>query len=61
MVGDSVPSFIGSLTDGLPKRPVPNWLKLDVQKLRGEVLGVPDISDIDTGIESRLIVEFYSR
>jgi len=32
-----------------------------VQKLRGEVLGVPDISDIDTGIESRLIVEFYSR
>jgi small subunit ribosomal protein S4 len=61
MVGDSVPSFIGDLTDGLPKRPVPNWLKLDVAKLRGEVLGSPDVADIDTGIESRLIVEFYSR
>ena len=61
MVGDSVPSFIGDLTDGLPKRPVPSWLNLDVAKLRGEVLGFPDVADIDTGIESRLIVEFYSR
>ena len=58
---DSVPDFIQALTDGLPKRPVPSWLSLDVANLEGEVLSVPDASEIDTGIESRLIVEFYSR
>ena len=57
----SMPQFSKDLTEGLPKRPVPTWLALDVENLTGQVLSVPVISEIDTGIDSRLIVEFYSR
>jgi small subunit ribosomal protein S4 len=60
-VGDTVPEFIETLTDGLPKRPVPQWLRLDAENLAGQVVTEPNMSEIDTGIESRLIVEFYSR
>ncbi len=57
----SVPEFVAALTEGLPRRPVPRWLRLDPPTLTGEVLSLPEVSDIDTGIEARLIVEFYSR
>jgi len=60
-VGDSIPAFIEALTDGIPKRPVPQWLSLDIEKLRGQVVSLPSASEIDLGIDSRLIVEFYSR
>ena len=60
-VDDTVPEFIETLTDGLPKRPVPQWLRLDAENLAGQVVTEPNLSEIDTGIESRLIVEFYSR
>jgi small subunit ribosomal protein S4 len=60
-VKDSVPDFIQTLTDGLPKRPVPIWLRLDAANLKGEVASMPGSSDIETGIDSRLIVEFYSK
>ena len=57
----STPEFVTVLTDGLPKRPVPTWLNLDVANLTGEVTGMPDMSEVDTGVDSRLIVEFYSK
>ena len=57
----STPEFIEVLTEGLPKRPVPSWLTLDVANLAGQVASLPDMSEIDTGVDSRLIVEFYSR
>ncbi len=57
----STPEFIEVLTEGLPKRPVPSWLTLDVANLTGQVASLPDMSEIDTGVDSRLIVEFYSR
>ena len=40
---------------------VPNWLKLDSKALTGQVLQVPERSDIDAAINEQLIVEFYSR
>ena len=58
---DSTPGFVEALTDGIPKRPVPSWLKLEPGALTGEVLSLPERSEIDTGIDVRLIVEFYSR
>ena len=58
---DSTPQFVQDLTAGLPRRPVPRWLNLDAPNLRGEVITLPDVSDQDTGIDARLIVEFYSR
>ena len=53
--------FFKILTDGLPKRPVPNWLTLDVGKVEGTVASLPENADIDTKIETRLIVEYYSK
>lgn len=58
---DSVAEFVGALTAGLPKRPVPSWLALDAENLSGEVLSMPATSEMESGIEMRLIVEFYSR
>ena len=58
---DATPGFVEALTDGIPKRPVPSWLKLEPGTLTGEVLSLPEPSEIDTGIDVRLIVEFYSR
>jgi small subunit ribosomal protein S4 len=57
----NTPEFVLALTDGIPKRPVPRWLTLDPENLTGHVASIPDMSEIDTGIDSRLIVEFYSR
>ena len=45
----------------LGKRAAPAWLSLDPQAATGNVLALPQPSDIDTGIEARLIVELYSR
>jgi small subunit ribosomal protein S4 len=55
------PEFVTALTEGLPKRPVPSWLNLNADNLTGQVTSLPDISEIGTSIDSRLIVEFYSR
>ncbi|MDP6452003.1 MAG: 30S ribosomal protein S4 [SAR202 cluster bacterium] len=57
----STPEYIQILTDGLPKRPVPSWLRLDVPNLSGEIVTVPHVSEVNTNIEARLIVEFYSK
>lgn len=53
--------FIQEITKGIPKRPVPDWLSLSTDDLKGKVNQLPIVSDVDTGIDSRLIVEFYSR
>lgn len=58
---DSRPDFVAVLTDGIPRRPVPSWLALDADNLKGEVVSQPDPSEIDSGVDPRLIVEFYSR
>ena len=60
-VNGTVPEFVAVLTDGIPKRPVPTWLQLDVANLVGHVVSVPDPSEIETDIDLRLIVEFYSK
>ena len=60
-VNGSVPDFIAALTEDLPKRPVPSWLNLDTANLTGQVLSLPDGVDVDIGIDSRLIVELYSK
>ena len=39
----------------------PSWLKVNPNKLEIEVVDLPSPQHFDQGIESRLIVEFYSR
>jgi small subunit ribosomal protein S4 len=60
-VNGSVPDFISTLTADLPRRPVPNWLQLEGARLTGTVASLPHPSEIDTGIDARLIIEFYSK
>ncbi len=57
----STPQFIQDITDGLPRRAVPPWLRLDVPNLSGEVASLPVVGEIETGIDARLVVEFYSK
>ena len=40
---------------------VPSWITVDVDKLEGKVVALPNREDIDTPIEEHLIVELYSK
>jgi len=53
--------FFTTLTDGIPRRPVPEWLALDTNAMSGTVVRNPEDGEIDTDIDTRLIVEYYSR
>ena len=53
--------FFKERTDGIPKRPVPAWLTLDQTDMSGSVSSLPADDDLQQAIDSRLIVEFYSR
>ena len=58
---DKATDFYKDRTDGIPKRPVPAWLNLDVAEMTGRVVSLPADEDLMASINSRLIVEFYSR
>jgi small subunit ribosomal protein S4 len=53
--------FFKERTTGLPKRPVPAWLELNPSEITGRIVSVPADEDLLQTIDSRLIVEFYSR
>lgn len=42
-------------------RLVPAWLEVDIEKLQGSVLTLPERDQIDLDIREQLIVEFYSK
>ena len=43
------------------QRPVPEWLELDRGEMAGMVNRIPEAGDLDTLVDTRLIVEHYSR
>lgn len=43
------------------RKQIPSWLMLDVDNLAGRVSALPDRGEIDSRVDERLIVEFYSR
>tara|TARA_B100000315_G_scaffold256851_1_gene303883 strand:+ start:620 stop:1015 length:396 start_codon:yes stop_codon:yes gene_type:complete len=53
--------FFKERTAGVPKRPVPAWLDLNQSEMSGRVMSLPADEDLQQTIDSRLIVEFYSR
>lgn len=53
--------FYRERTDGIPKRPLPSWLTLNQADMVGQVMSMPPDEDLQQAIDSRLIVEFYSR
>jgi small subunit ribosomal protein S4 len=50
-----------SLKRNLKNIVIPPWLKLDEDKLEGEVLHLPKKEEIETNIDPAYIIEFYSR
>ncbi|MCX6806923.1 MAG: 30S ribosomal protein S4 [Candidatus Berkelbacteria bacterium] len=40
---------------------IPSWLQLDQQKMSGLVLHLPNKEEVETDIDSALIIEFYSK
>ena len=40
---------------------VPAWLEVDIEKLQGSVLTLPERDQIDLDINEQLIVELYSK
>lgn len=42
-------------------KPIPKWLSLDVEKLEGKIVALPERDDIDLPIEEHHIVELYSK
>ena len=49
------------MAQDIPRRPLPNLLALNVVNMEGTIISSPDMNEIDTGIDARLVVEFYSR
>ncbi len=58
---DKTTDYFVERTAGLPKKPVPAWLMLDTTEMTGQVIVLPADQDLRQSINSRLIVEFYSR
>jgi ribosomal protein S4 len=40
---------------------IPSWLNVDSDKAVGEVVALPKTSDVELSIDTRQIVEYYSR
>jgi small subunit ribosomal protein S4 len=53
--------FVKEMSGVGPKRTVPDWLTLDVGSLTGRVVTLPELAAGDLRIDTRLIVEYYSR
>ena len=49
------------MSQDIPRRPLPNWLALNVGNMEGTIISSAAMNEIDTGIDARLVVEFYSR
>ncbi len=47
--------------DAIVRRGIPQWLEIDKDKFKGEVVGVPVREDITLPIQEQLIVELYSK
>jgi len=56
----SIKAIVDSL-DAIVRRGIPQWLEIDKESYKGEVMGVPIREDITLPIQEQLIVEFYSK
>lgn len=54
-------AYFRGIGELLADRLVPNWLKLDIDELSGEVLAIPAREEIELPLNEQLIVGYYSR
>ena len=60
-VSSSKKSIFQNLASILKKHKTPSWLKLDIEKISGKVVGEPDLAEALPPVEISLIFEYYSR
>ena len=53
--------FYKDRTEGIPKRLIPGWVAFNQDDMSGQITSLPADEDLQESINSRLIVEFYSR
>ena len=58
---DKSTDFYAERTAGGTRSPIPAWLALDSAEMSGRIVSFPSDEELQTNIDSRLIVEFYSR
>jgi small subunit ribosomal protein S4 len=54
-------AYFKGIREILADKLVPNWLRLDIDKLSGEVLAIPAREEIELPLNEQLIVGYYSR
>ena len=52
---------VKAILEANASKPMPKWLSVDVEKLEGKVLAMPQREDVDFPIEEHYIVELYSK
>lgn len=52
---------ISESLDAIVRRGIPQWLEIDKDKFKGQVVGTPVREDITLPIQEQLIVELYSK
>ena len=50
-----------SLDEEMKDRNIPDWLKSDKNNGSGDIISKPETDDMEIGIQTRLIIEYYSR
>ena len=53
--------FVQTLTAAIPRKAVPEWLSLEKEAMTGKVLRPPERPEVDNTIDTRMIVEYYSK
>lgn len=53
--------FFKARVESAASRSVPEWLSRDLSAMEGTVVRLPERSELDSAINERLIVEYYSR
>ena len=59
--GSAKKTVFKNLSTMLKKQKTPSWLKLNADKLEGEVVGFPSVDEVSPPAEISSIFEFYSR
>lgn len=59
--GSTKTEYYKQLVPAIQAKSVPGWLSLDKENLVGRVLSLPTPEDIETKIDAKSIVEYYSR
>ncbi len=54
------PLFAG-LSDAEDRKPIPQWLSVDISVLKAEISGEPAYTTVETGLDYATVFEFYSR